>query len=148
MLDLFPRSRPPDWTQNNDGITLLSPYYYTVSSSSIYSSFSSMFKAQGLSEGVQACGPDMPKTSNPSAPHRSVSFVKGCCRIPKAKTNSSNRIKAAVMAAPAKFPSRQGTKNRRKKLNKRRHKLAAWFFSCPPVPDHIYRWSERQLLKE
>ena len=107
-----------------------------------------MFKAQGLSEGVQACGPDMPKTSNPSAPHRSVSFVKGCCRIPKAKTNSSNRIKAAVMAAPAKFPSRQGTKNRRKKLNKRRHKLAAWFFSCPPVPDHIYRWSEKQLLKE
>jgi hypothetical protein len=31
---------------------------------------------------------------------------------------------------------------------KKRSKLAARFFSCPPVPDRIYRWSEKQLLKE
>jgi hypothetical protein len=105
-----------------------------------------MFQAQGLSDGVQVYGPVVPKTLNPSALHRSVSLVKGCCRIPNAKTNSSNRMKAAIMAAPVKDLSRQAKKKRRRKVNKKRNTLSARFFSCPSVPDHIYRWSEKQLL--
>ena len=109
-----------------------------------------MFKAQGLSDGKQACGPVVPKTSNPSALHPSVSFVKGCCCIPKANTNSSNRIKATIVAAPVKDLSLRGRakKNRRRKVNKKRYKLSARFFSCPPVPDDIRLWSEKQLLDE
>ena len=90
----------------------------------------------------------MPKTSNPSARHGIIHFVKGCCNIPKARTNSSNRIKAAVMAASVNDLIRLAKKKRRRKVNKKGNELAARFFSCPPVPDHIYRWSEKQLLEE
>ena len=39
-------------------------------------------------------------------------------------------------------------KNRCSKVVKRRNKLANRFRLCPAVPDHIYRWSEKQLLEE
>jgi hypothetical protein len=39
-------------------------------------------------------------------------------------------------------------KSRCSKVTKKRNKLTNRFHLCPPVPDHIYRWSEKQLLVE
>ena len=52
------------------------------------------------------------------------------------------------MAAHVKYGSCCGRKNRCKKVKRKCKKLASRFFSCPPVPDNIYMWSEKQLLEE
>ena len=109
-----------------------------------------MSSGQGLAGGEQVCGRVGCRTSKPSALRCSIFFLKRCCRAPKAKTNSSHRIKAAAMAGICRDAGRVGLvkKSRCSKVIKKRNKLANRFRLCPAVPDHIYRWSEKQLLEE
>ena len=109
-----------------------------------------VLEAQELSGGKQICGAVMRQTQNSTAPHGIIPLMKGCCSIPKARSNSSNRIKAAVMAGMQRDADRKGLvkKMRSSKIKKKKNRLMTRFVECPQVPDRIYRWTEKQLLEE
>ena len=98
------------------------------------------------SDGVHVCGHGMPRTSPTPSPSNVILKLKGCCSIPKASTNSSRRIKAAVMSGAVQAAHLRNKKNGRKKDNKKRTKLINRFITCPQIPSNIYCWTEKELL--
>ena len=103
------------------------------------------------SDGIPVCGRGMPRTPPTSSPSNVIHRLQDCCSIPKAKTNSSNRIKAAVMAGATKAYYRRHNKHdkhRRHRVNKRQRRLTGMFLPCTPVPVGVYCWTEKQLLDQ
>ena len=93
----------------------------------------------------------MPRTPPTSSPSNVIHRLQDCCSIPKAKTNSSNRIKAAVMAGATKAYYRRHNRqnrNQRRRVNKRQRRLTGMFLPCTPVPVGVYCWTEKQLLDQ
>ena len=66
------------------------------------------------------------------------------CSVPKSTSNSSKRIKAAMMAGMVWSFNERKLKLRRLRMNKKKKKLAMMFAQCPPVSKQ-FCWTAEQI---